>query len=269
MHDRVLCNVNREKRNLNDDKTCPICKNEEEDLLHKLRDCPHVRYILTNFCPTEMRNNFFNESCIQTCLENCLKNQRVDETWSIAFPLICWWTWRWRNQIVFKDGVDIPVNKLKFLWGKIREAKAAITLNTDGVARGCPGQAGGGGLFQDYDGAFLVGFSLNLGHTTSIYAELRDFLNGLRMAKEKGYKQLDVRMDSMACVKILNYHDNYKRPSLQVVKQCEALIDNEEWIVIITHYYREANLAADWLANTGASQPEPTRRYNRPPTGLP
>ncbi|KAL2921356.1 hypothetical protein RDABS01_012847 [Bienertia sinuspersici] len=42
MHGRLLYNVNRVKRNLSDDPTCPRCHQAEESNMHLFRDCPQL-----------------------------------------------------------------------------------------------------------------------------------------------------------------------------------------------------------------------------------
>lgn len=45
-------------------------------------------------------------------------------------------------------------------------------LNLDGSSLGNLGRAGGGGLIRDNRGHWIKGYARNIGHTTSIAAEL-------------------------------------------------------------------------------------------------
>ncbi|KAL2944461.1 hypothetical protein RDABS01_032808 [Bienertia sinuspersici] len=65
---------------------------------------------------------------------------------------------------------------------------------------------------------------------------------------------MDVRLDNNACVQIINNQKESTGANLQVVKQCLKLLSNPNWTVMISHCYRQANRAADWLANHGVSQ---------------
>lgn len=38
-------------------------------------------------------------------------------------------------------------------------------------------------------------------------------------------------------------------PYIHLIRRCKSLIRRHEWVIIITHCYREANRAANWLAN--------------------
>ena len=44
-------------------------------------------------------------------------------------------------------------------------------LNSNGASFGNPGRAGGGGLIQDHRGAWIRGYTRNIGFTTSVIAE--------------------------------------------------------------------------------------------------
>uniref|UniRef100_A0A7C8ZGN9 RNase H type-1 domain-containing protein n=1 Tax=Opuntia streptacantha TaxID=393608 RepID=A0A7C8ZGN9_OPUST len=57
-----------------------------------------------------------------------------------------------------------------------------VALNTDGAARGNPGPAGAGGVIRGERGEWIAGFSEHLGRCSSLKAELRAVLRGLRLA---------------------------------------------------------------------------------------
>ena len=133
----------------------------------------------------------------------------------------------------------------------ISPAYGWMALNTDGAAKGCPGPAGGGGLIRDHLGQCIGAFASNLGTCSAIRAEFLALLQGLQLAWSKGIQLLDVRMDNKACISIIQ-GDQYNRGlNMHVVNQCKQLINQNGWTVTLTHCYREANRAADWLANHG------------------
>lgn len=45
-------------------------------------------------------------------------------------------------------------------------------------------------------------------------------------------------------------------PYIHIIHKCIALINNREWVVKVEYCYREANRAADWLANYGVNLEE-------------
>ncbi|XP_027170927.1 uncharacterized protein LOC113770609 [Coffea eugenioides] len=55
------------------------------------------------------------------------------------------------------------------------------TLNTDGCSKCNLGASGGGGVLRDSEGRFLIGFSVCLGVSTSLRAEVLALLAGLRL----------------------------------------------------------------------------------------
>lgn len=69
-------------------------------------------------------------------------------------------------------------------------------------------------------------------------------------------------------MQLLNNNSNYRGPSKHVVKHCRALIEQDNWIVLVSHSYREANQVADWLANKGVVQSEDILTFNHPPHAL-
>ncbi|KAL2928203.1 hypothetical protein RDABS01_033951, partial [Bienertia sinuspersici] len=221
-----------------------------------------------------------------------LTQHNQSEAWVLLFSISVWWIWKWRNQAIFR-GENTPVNKEDFLWFKLEEVTNAlkrdlifdiwnvrkqeayiqwsppiyrwVVLNTDGAAKGCPGQAGGGGIFRNHMGQRLGYFSTTFGLCTAMKAELLALLKGLQMAWNMEVRFLDVRMDNAACTQIFNKQTGHFGANLHIVKQCQQIISNSRWTVVISHCYREANRAADWLANRGIHHQE----YSCEPSHLP
>ncbi|KAL2936646.1 hypothetical protein RDABS01_006994 [Bienertia sinuspersici] len=132
-----------------------------------------------------------------------------------------------------------------------------VALNTNGAAKGCPGPAGGGGIMRDHVGRCIAKFSTYLGHCTAIRAELLALLEILELAWSKEVRFLDVRMDNQACIQLMSTETGYQGPHMQLIKHCKAIVERDQWIVTFAHCYREANRAADWLANQGVNQAHP------------
>lgn len=78
-----------------------------------------------------------------------------------------------------------------------------VALNTDGAARDGSEIAGCGGLLRDQFGNCICGFSKFLGKTTVYVAELWGVYEGLRMAKEKGFSNIELQIDYAAVVQCL------------------------------------------------------------------
>ena len=123
-------------------------------------------------------------------------NQPVGKPpWKILFPFAIRNIWKYRNDFVFKRKmqnlnlvtniqnqavefmcyVSPPRELSRRIIKRVRSEKPPpgwANLNTDGAAIGNPGLAGCGGLTRDENGAWLAGFSRNIGSTTSYAAEL-------------------------------------------------------------------------------------------------
>ncbi|CAN1784074.1 Putative ribonuclease H protein At1g65750 [Linum perenne] len=90
-------------------------------------------------------------------------------------------------------------------------------------------------------------------------AELRGIVEGMRLAWDKGVRKLNIQTDSRAAVAILHNESEttHRHASL-----------NRDWEVSINHIYREANSAADYLANLGHSLDLGTHVYLYPDSAL-
>ena len=60
-----------------------------------------------------------------------------------------------------------------------------IKLNTNGSSLGNSGLAGGGGVFRNDDGGWILGFSKHIGITSTFMAKLWAIWDGLALCKEK------------------------------------------------------------------------------------
>ncbi|MGH9813536.1 MAG: reverse transcriptase-like protein [Candidatus Acidiferrales bacterium] len=72
----------------------------------------------------------------------------------------------------------------------------SITATIDGAARGNPGPASYGVVFEDSNGKVLAQLSAKLGRATNNVAEYRALLAALAYAREQGWRKLKVRTDS-------------------------------------------------------------------------
>ncbi|CAN1123627.1 Putative ribonuclease H protein At1g65750, partial [Linum perenne] len=105
------------------------------------------------------------------------------------------------------------------------------TLNTDGSRISSTGATSIGGLIRNEKGEFVRAFCANIGDCSITRAELRAIVEGLKLAWSLGLRRVVVQTDSRAAVSILQ-----KGVGMQH-----------------QHVYREANCAADHLANLGHS----------------
>ncbi|KAK6945219.1 Ribonuclease H domain [Dillenia turbinata] len=81
-------------------------------------------------------------------------------------------------------------------------ARDVIKLNIDGSALRPNCHAAAGGIFRDFEGAWVAGFSANVGTCLVVAAELWGVREGL-LAFKKGFRSIELEVDSMVLVDML------------------------------------------------------------------
>lgn len=123
------------------------------------------------------------------------------------------------------------------------------TLRTDGGARGNPGPGGAGFVLEDETGSVVRSGGRYLGCVTNNNAEYEALIWGLRTAIDHGVTNLRVCADSELVVRQINGQYRVKNEGLKpLFAQAKALLSRFA-SVEVTHVRREANAAADALAN--------------------
>lgn len=123
-----------------------------------------------------------------------------------------------------------------------------IKLNTDGCAKGQASLAAGGGIFRDSSSNILLAFSTYFGPMSSLEAEGWALLQGLRLAQDHKFSNLQVETDSRILFLSLTGQTLIPwrlRSLFRLIWNFLPLIHS------FAHIYREANTVADSLANHG------------------
>ena len=284
-HDRLLGNDKRYKRKMSDDSKCYICNAPVESVLHILRDCPAARSIWKKVGGPAELPFFFRQNLKQWMMANLnAEEDNANLNWTTYFSVTLWWIWRWRNCFVFNKSHEIPLDIGAFLQIRVEEyARSELneagnssnirmhsreiqvvwqpppagwyTMNSDGAAKGSPGNAGGGIIIRDYAGNIISAMMACFGACNAFRAEIMALLRGLELARNLQIPKLVVQMDNLACVKLMQQNDPSGGECIHLIKRCHELLRKEDWEVHIMHIYREGNRAADWLANQGVAQP--------------
>ncbi|CAJ2664280.1 unnamed protein product [Trifolium pratense] len=127
-----------------------------------------------------------------------------------------------------------------------------VCLNTDGASK--DNQVGGcGGLIRECQGNWCGGFSKKLGNCSAYEVELWGVYEGLRLAWERGFKKVELRVDSMVVAYTLKNGSKGSVVGWRLVQQIRRFLELD-WEIKICHSYREANKCADALANIGCQQ---------------
>ena len=140
-----------------------------------------------------------------------------------------------------------------------------MVLNTDGASKGNSGVAGDGGVLRGDKGEWICEFGESMGICTSMKAEFKAVLRGLRIGKSLGVTKLWVQVDSSTLARLLKGDFQCSVAHMLLLHQCQELINQVGWQVTISHCFREANKVADALANIGCNLQSGVAMYERPP----
>lgn len=124
-----------------------------------------------------------------------------------------------------------------------------LIANIEGGARGNPGPAGYGVVFQDEVGRLVAKLSEFLGRRTNNYAEYSALLAALNYTLRHGFKALKVISDSELLVKQINGEYKVSKPALKELHgRAMKMLDQFDYFEI-KHVLPEKNRDADRLAN--------------------
>ena len=134
--------------------------------------------------------------------------------------------------------------------GAIRSSEQGYLIACiDGGARGNPGPAGYGVVFEDEVGRPVAELSEFLGRQTNNYAEYSALLAALNYTLRHGFKALKVVSDSELLVKQINGEYKVSNPTLKELHgRAMKMLDRLDYFEI-KHVLREKNRDADRLAN--------------------
>lgn len=178
MHDRLMTNSNRHKRNLTDIPRCSLCEDADETVMHVLRDCKAAKEVWRQVGGPAHSPSFRTGNLRQWLTRNIKFKQEMTSlrklNWPIFFAIVIWWLWRWRNCVALGTTQSLPIDVNAFLMTRFEEAWRSLgdsvlesnvnpnprvesfvrwkappegwmVLNSDGAAKGSPGPAGGRG----------------------------------------------------------------------------------------------------------------------------
>ncbi|KAF7801847.1 reverse transcriptase [Senna tora] len=124
--------------------------------------------------------------------------------------------------------------------------KDLIELNTDGSCIKESEAIGAGVVIRNHDGAWIKGFHIFLGSSSSLLAELWAIDTGIKLAASLNFKNIIVESDNLLAVNMLN--DN-GLPNIHhmfpLIYSCRSGLNDFEHSVI-QHIFREGNYCADF-----------------------
>ena len=293
LHDKLMLNANRLERGLTDNPSCGFCANEYEDRDHVFRRCPRAISVWNAFAYWNLGRKGSGDDFLCWCLVNLQDTEQL-ESWPSHFLIILWYLWKWRNYSCFDKADRIPYDKVRFLQVRCKDILQVLNqdaqadghgcpsrretlihwqsppagwkvLNTDGASKGNPGTAGGGGVIRGDRGEWICGFGEAMGICSSMKAEIKAVLRGLKLAFQMNIDQLWVQVDSATLAGLLKGDIMVPAEHQPLLHQCHDLLQQDGWRVIISHCYREANKVADALANIGCNLSSTLAIFDRPP----
>lgn len=199
--------------------------------------------------------------------------------------LICWYIWKWRNNIIFEGSnwsFQFIISEIwKYLliilkssfkhfdlrahsWIELIDLldnrpsisrtiqviwkfpSRALKLNTNGSSRGNPGPSSGGGVLRNESGLVLFAFSEFFGLKTNLQAEAQALLLGLCICHQLDISNVIVECDSASLINMVCGKASIPWKLKVVLKKIERY---KFRIKDYSHCYRQANCVADALAN--------------------
>ncbi|KAL4347365.1 hypothetical protein GQ457_17G005960 [Hibiscus cannabinus] len=137
-----------------------------------------------------------------------------------------------------------------------------VCLNTDGAVMRNSGVGSIGGIFRDFNGAYLFGFVKKIGVVDALQAELWAISIGLDLALRLGHTHLLVQCDNYDVVTLLS-HPTLPSPHPLVRSILQVL--SPSFFVQFVHIYRESNMAADFMAKIDAPMDGSLLSFSTPP----
>ncbi|EEF31777.1 nuclease, putative [Ricinus communis] len=108
------------------------------------------------------------------------------------------------------------------------------------IQRAIPGSAGGGGLFRNEFGDWIGGYVVHIGYCTAIEAELWAALQGLLIARRRGYQRLVLEVDSQLLVAWPTSLSVLEGKCANLVQTCRGL-EHEFSSFQVQHVFQEGN----------------------------
>jgi probable phosphoglycerate mutase len=133
---------------------------------------------------------------------------------------------------------------------------STFTVNIDGGARGNPGPAGWGVVVQDTTGEVVAELFGALPHATNNVAEYSGLLAALDWCADQGATVVHVRSDSLLLVQQMRGVYKVKHEGLKPLHGRARLLAHQIGKTTFEHVRREANKAADRLANLAMDEAE-------------
>ena len=262
---------------------CTHCGEEDENLLHCIRDCHVSRNIWhkIGFTNTE----FFSDQNAHVWIKSAATGPHGS-----YFLAGLWWVWRHRNLMCLNNDTwslfRITSNIFNSADGIIKSFQQDVRiahpdrfvklncqnrfgsiLNVDDICLGTPICAGSGGVICNSHGFYLSGFSGHISSSNDILlAELTAIYHGMRLAIDMGLDDLVCYSDSLLSINLITDDTSKFHIHVVLIQDIKDLVGNRNFT--LHHTLREGNKCADYLAKLGASSEDGFIMHTSPPVDL-
>ncbi|CAL1407561.1 unnamed protein product [Linum trigynum] len=299
---RIPTNSFRFSRKIAPNPSCQRCTGAPESILHLLRDCPPALFFWTRHVPSARQFSFFSTGQEDWLRSNLLSTDSLESgvTWAAFFSTSIWLLWKnrctyclqgpgaalsppslehsiitriklwhaaWIAPPSLPSSRTRPANMVMADIGWTPPAAGWCALNVDGASNGNPGPAGTGGVLRDSTGQWIAGYMANIGSTTAAHAELWALMYGLDLAWKHDCRALQVQTDSQLALQLINSRHDPVHPYATLLTAIRRKI-SRDWLVRLTHTYREGNRVADWLSKHSLVYPYGMHELGHPPPGV-
>ena len=247
-------------RGINCCTKCPVCNDQEETIIHTLRDCNFAGIFWDKINVPPILRYTFDASMCDWFKVNCQCSivHHSAIPWSILFPFAVWFL----NLVLHKTCFS---QALEYLYGvaKIKSQNLRVTipirwlkppmnwlkLNTD----------------RDSAGRWVKGFSRSIGLATNVMAKCWALRDGMQLANHLGIQNIVVELDAKIIVDILQSNQETNNSFSPLLMDCRLLLRNFPQSRV-SHVFRKANFCANAMAKRGVSQVEDFVVFDNPPS---
>lgn len=100
----LLTNMAWKRRGLTEVSTCVVCNQNDESMLHILRDCNKIRPVWLSLVNGGVHNNFWHMDIEEWLFTNLVERMGIDTAhWKICFGVALRVLWLSRNDLVFNN----------------------------------------------------------------------------------------------------------------------------------------------------------------------
>ncbi|KAH9725573.1 putative ribonuclease H protein [Citrus sinensis] len=242
LHGKLKTHSELNRRNIPVSEVCVRCGVSAEGILHAVRDCSCIKNLWLSLVPTCHQLAFFQSNLRAWVAANMQNKWKIDS--------------------------ELPWDYSKTIYSDIMARASEIhRINNSHLSPQPRRATAAGGVIRDSVGNWVSGFSMNIGESSVIMAELWGLYQGLSLAWNVGIRHLLVEVDSLCVTQMISQQMVVPNVSYALVVAIRDFL-NRNWQINISHIYREANSAADFMANMAHLIPHGLQLFSNPPVGI-